>query len=474
MIIAARGVYTNPIQNNLYDLYALPNEMADRKHNQGPATAPGQIETTGLLSKQELFEEIYTWSNLLTGETSFGNHEYIWPEPVKLLLKRLEHSSGGFFIGLIGLQGVGKSSAAMAIAHELQKVLDQRREKSAEAEGKDPDKIHGKWNVLYVKHLSSGSLVDSIGKATEEIWQETYVQTVDHELRGRMKSNKGLKQKVGDRLDSDGLEKLKDDDLDPEEIKSFLPARVLRDSKQEAIRSMLYDTHTLIIDLPDYSKTDKRLMVKDLNEVQGLWNELCHDSMRVEVPNFVVVLQKEMSSGHYLLGKMDIVEIRPFSPSELVDAYAKIWAEDLARVGIDLSTWPFDEDGLLFAARMARGIFRRFLKYIRTCLEARPLESSNDQIVDLDQAKAALDLDKIVRVDWDLELTEIFRKEEPKILADRIILGLFEAKEASQKNLAQALKVSEPTLSRILDKLEEYGFVVRERKGQEKTVRTNI
>jgi len=428
------------------------------------------------LSKQDLLEEIYTWSNLLAGETSFGNHEYIWPEPVKLLLKRLKHSSGGFFIGLIGLQGVGKSSAAMAIAYELKKVLDQRREELAKAEGKDPDEISGKWNVLHVKHLSSGSLVDSIERTTD-LWEEGYGRSLSMELKGRIRASESFARKVARRLDNDPVafrEARDGEHVYPEQVKTLLPARVLKDAKTEAIDDMFHDIHTFIIDLPDYSKTDKRLMVKDLNDVQKLWNERCFNLIGADVPNFVVVVQKEMSSGHYLLGKMDIVEIRPFSPSELVDAYAKIWAEDLERAGNDLSTWPFEKDALLFAARMARGIFRRFLKYIRTCLEARPLESPNDQIMDLEEVKAALDLDRIVHVDWDLELTEIFRKEEPKSLANKIISGLFEAKEASQKNLARALKVSEPTLSRILDKLEEYGFVVRERKGQEKVVRTNV
>ena len=450
--------------------------MADRKYNRGPATELGQIETTEPLPRQQLSEEIYTWSNLLAGETSFGKYGYIWPEPVKLLLRRLEHSSGGFFIGLIGLQGVGKSSAAMAIAHELQEVLDQRREKSAKAKGKDPDKISGKWDVLYVKHLSSGSLVDSIERTTD-LWEEAYERLLSMELKGRMNASESFGRKVGRRLGNDSVacrQARESERVNPEQVKTLLPARVLKEAKRKAIDEMFLGIHTLIIDLPDYSKTDRRRMVRDLNEVQKLWNERCFSPIGVDVPNFVVVVQKEMSSGHYLLGKMDMVGIGPFSPSELVDAYAKIWASDFARAGIDLPTWPFDEDGLLFAARMSRGIFRRFLKYIRTCLEARPLEGLNDQIIDLDQVKAALDLDKIVRVDWDLELNEIFRREEPKILADKIILALFEVKEASQKNIALGLKVSEPTLSRILDRLEEYGFVVRERRGQEKIVRANL
>jgi len=48
------------------------------------------------------------------------------------------------------------------------------------------------------------------------------------------------------------------------------------------------------------------------------------------------------------------------------------------------------------------------------------------------------------------------------------------SRERARRTLPQAPKVSEPTLSRILDKLEEYGFVVSERRGQEKVVRLHF
>lgn len=65
-------------------------------------------------------------------------------------------------------------------------------------------------------------------------------------------------------------------------------------------------------------------------------------------PNFVIVIQKEMFRDNFLFDKMEKVEL------EMVEAYRKRFK------AID----PFTEDALLNLARMSRGIFRRFLRYI--------------------------------------------------------------------------------------------------------------
>jgi len=45
--------------------------------------------------------------------------------------------------------------------------------------------------------------------------------------------------------------------------------------------------------------------------------------------------------------------------------------------------------------------------------------------------------------------------------------------ELSQKQLADRIALNEMDVSRILDRLEPYGYVARERAGAEKTVRMN-
>jgi hypothetical protein len=429
------------------------------------------------VSTSKVLAGIYERSNLLTGETAFGSTEYIWPRPAKILLDRLRHASeGGFFIALIGLQGVGKSSAAMAVARDLQCALDSRLEGIARLKGEDPRKTPGKWRVLYVKHTGSGSLLNSVESATEDLWLDLYEKWVAEAFEGRFSNDRQFQDRIRSRI---GVEKANAVAQAHglgyfDEVEEFLPARMLKRNKQKAFEAMLANVHTVIIDLPDYSKTDKRLMVRDLNEVQKFWNWLCCGSLKDGVPNFVVVIQKEMLRDHFLFGKMDVVEIKPFTPNELVDAYAKIWEKEFTRASIDLSTWPFEERALLHLARLSRGIFRRFLRYIRNCLEPyAPFDDSAEELIDLRRVQDTIDPDEVQK-DWDLELSEVFKSQDAKSFAAKIIAALMKTEGVSQKKLAEALKMSEASLSRILDRLEDYAFVRRERSGAEKIVRANI
>jgi hypothetical protein len=62
----------------------------------------------------------------------------------------------------------------------------------------------------------------------------------------------------------------------------------------------------LLIDTPDYSKSETRLMAKDLDLIYWLWNTLARSS---DVPhNLVLAIQKEMFRGHLFFDKMRIVE----------------------------------------------------------------------------------------------------------------------------------------------------------------------
>ena len=62
--------------------------------------------------------EIYSWASQLASESRKLNwvfHWYMWPDSVREIFHKLETMNGGI-IGLVDLQGVGKSSALLAIA----------------------------------------------------------------------------------------------------------------------------------------------------------------------------------------------------------------------------------------------------------------------------------------------------------------------------------------------------------------------
>ena len=72
--------------------------------------------------------EIYSWASQLASESrklDWVFHWYVWPDAVREIIHKLETMSGGI-IGLVGLQGVGKSSALLAI--EAGRMLHQLEE----------------------------------------------------------------------------------------------------------------------------------------------------------------------------------------------------------------------------------------------------------------------------------------------------------------------------------------------------------
>jgi len=60
----------------------------------------------------------YSWASQLASESrklDWVFYWYVWPDAVREIIRKLETTNGGI-IGLVGFQGVGKSSALLAIA----------------------------------------------------------------------------------------------------------------------------------------------------------------------------------------------------------------------------------------------------------------------------------------------------------------------------------------------------------------------
>ena len=84
--------------------------------------------------------EIYSWASQLPYESRKLSRIllwYVWPDAVREVIQKLETMSGGI-IGLVGLQGVGKSSALLAI--ESGRMIHQLEEyRRAHKSGEPPD-----------------------------------------------------------------------------------------------------------------------------------------------------------------------------------------------------------------------------------------------------------------------------------------------------------------------------------------------
>jgi hypothetical protein len=78
--------------------------------------------------------EIYSWASQLASESrklDWVLHWYVWPDTVREVIHKLETMSGGI-VGLVGLQGVGKSSALQAIFRSRIEQADRQWQESGE------------------------------------------------------------------------------------------------------------------------------------------------------------------------------------------------------------------------------------------------------------------------------------------------------------------------------------------------------
>lgn len=405
---------------------------------------------------QTRVREVYNWSVQLTAESRDEKWSYYWPDVIRNLLAKLRIVTGAL-ISLIGLQGVGKSSAMKALTDALT------------AEGKI---------VMSVKLYGSGNLRQAIRAQVYENIKASYAALLKEEVIKLASKDSRMATKI-DNIRSNSRDKdfynfmtellgIKLPEVRPQDPTGYLyllvdvlPKKIRDSIDNEATLDWLSKTETIMIDLPDYSKTDKRAMVRDLDDVQQLWNTLAIRSWR---GSLVVFIQKEMFGNHYFFGKMDTVEIKPFTKEEIIEAYLQTFKDHS----------PFSTDALGYIAGLSRGIFRRFLRYIQVSLEYCMGKNLADQTIGRDLAHEAIPWVEIVR-DIEDELSTIFPKSLQLLKKALQIITLLTKQEAPiiQKQIAEVLSANQMDVSRIADKLEAYGYIIRQRQGNEKLVKLN-
>lgn len=330
--------------------------------------------------------EIYNWSSHLQGEAvKNATEHYYMTEDAKRLEFMLSNSHEAF-IGVLGLQGIGKTRLLEMLA---QKFEEQRKKT-----------LFFRWLPDWEDRLKEAELLFRTQKARN------------------------------------GMETL--------QVASHI--------------AFLSGFDIIFIDLPDYNKKNKDAMSRDLREIESIWKQItdreARRAYRYEerpLPTFVLGIQKEMFGGHFFLGKLITVELTPMKPNEMVEAYKSKWG----------TVEPFTEEALILTAQLSRGIFRRFLKYIRKSIEAAAIGNSHFPITS-DIINREITTKQLV-ADMDLELTDVFQNNrEHKEMAVKT-LHLLREKQVNQKEIAEYLNVDEATASRLVKKLETYGYIKRER-----------
>ena len=128
--------------------------------------------------KQELLKRIYAWASKNTSEArQLYDSKYHWPAAVIKLLGILELSEGSI-IALVGLSGVGKSSAQSQVAKALNERLSANSsgKKDGEAERSSKKAVNFKWPGYFdssytriLEFLKDQKVIISIEEAAELI-----------------------------------------------------------------------------------------------------------------------------------------------------------------------------------------------------------------------------------------------------------------------------------------------------------------
>lgn len=332
-------------------------------------------------------------------------------------------------IGIVGPQGVGKSSALLVLESTLKVGFESR------------DVILFKWQR---ERDLFESLLEGNHEASPEFLQKYQEALVD--------TYGGVLWEPCDMyVESPGM-------IPVRTIEMEFSKNACEILRRRTWLNILLRKKVILIDTPDYSKTDKRAMAKDLNDIYWLWNTLTRKSRNR--PHLVLAVQKEMFRGHFFFDKMTKIELRPLGPNEMLEAYRR-------RFGM---TEPFTQEALLTLARMSRGIFRRFLRYITLTIELWQTRPEPRELIDPATVKEAIPQEQLIE-DMELELGELFPKQSDlRLVAVQLLLLLEESGPQKQTHLTKHLGIEDYAMSRLLTKLELHHHVTRQRAGIDKIV----
>jgi hypothetical protein len=376
-------------------------------------------------SNAPTLEQIVSWASVLTGENRSGKDYYYVTEEVKRLAWKVTHLKGQL-IGLTGLQGTGKTSALSYVGNVL---FEQKIES-----------MYIKWTKDWFEKLIGYDALMAftarfLDHAARDILQSYGHSHKRHPLLGRIPDLHDISE--------EGFQEII-------EKAGFNHALIIGKGEVRKIeRQAVWDyfnaeCRCILIDLPDYTKADKRLMARDLLEVQNLWERVGAKQ------NIILAVQKELFSGHFFFGKMDVIELKPIKPEE----FLKVFKTQFPNCNLIM------DDAILLLGNLSRGVFRRFLKYLTLTLEKFAV-SGQEPPIKIDWVYAAISMEQIM-ADMELELIELFKEPTQRRQAVSLLSQL-RGGTMNQKEIAEFLNVSEATAGKIINKLLAYRYVDRQR-----------
>jgi len=451
------------------------------------------IASTQIRTDSEVQElrRVHEWASQNTAESRTIKFNYVWPSVGKEILELLKISNGSL-ICVLGVQGIGKSTCVKQVGKELRESLEFLKEGDSSTQlvvyFKWPGGVEPYDKLLRLLKNQGLNLKDTVLEDLKrKAAEDPALRSKILKLLPKQAANAENKIVANSDLNSDEMYTLLLERLAPETIlKNFYKVREQRSLVEKTVISFLSACHSIIIDLRDYSTTDRRSVNSDLTGIQKLWqsiveqvDELNEQGRNFTVPNIVFTLQKELTQingnaiSHYFIGKCRLLELSPFTPKELAAAFKTEFGN------ID----SVSDDALIFLGRLSQGVFRRYLRYLAMCVENYLTKNAENPRIDASFAKKVLSLSDIQQ-DWKEELRRLFPHQWKAAL--EILVKLLDSGPLYQKDLvghsiremmigfkegsARAeldtksgeVGLSESELSRMLQKLEEHGYIIRE------------
>lgn len=420
---------------------------------------------------------LYKWSTKISAEQNSTETRYLPPSIYEDLLYRLKNSEGQI-ISVTGMQGVGKTEMRNQLHWEL--VGDN---------SENPRAIRARWR-------GQDALLDSIVKTLSEFssanrfYRDSVLSAIRVKIGGDGVADPGRMTKLVEK----NIPKFKRDndaeiianvlinprvyDDDPQGffrsdrvrelfpvLRDYLNKSDLKEMRKRIFAELMSENYTFLLDFQDYSKRNHSVRDKDWADFQEFWVESIERQALEDpqVANIVMFYQKELWSDHFLPGKVDEMQILPHKAQTMVDF---IHTQVLPDGGC-----PFTDDGILMVAQLALGNFRKFKRYITVCLDHNRKRSSGTETISAADVTDWITTD-VLKKDWERELGDVFPIGKIRRgKAIEVMKILFNNGGVGQSDLVKSVFDNRMDGSRVLQKMEEHGFIIRTRVGRENIVK---
>jgi hypothetical protein len=394
---------------------------------------PEESQTPQISSTQK----VYRWASSNVGESEGGEDKFYVAQPYPDLLYKLQNTEKSLNM-VTGLQGTGKTRL-------LCELWQDNRGRIRE------DYLRIKWTKNWKKEFMENGLRLLVQPGG---FRSAYNFNLECEFEKlvRILEENGQVAK----LKKIGNPRTYENELDYESIEAFIGKAKCKQLKEDAFSEALAKIRVLMVDMPDYNKSNANAMNHDIDAIQEFYESL---ETRYKT-HIIIAVQKELllKNPHFFWNKCDKYTIEPLAPSQLIEAYK------LNNPGTEI----FDHAALLYLAEVSRGVFRRFKKYIRLSIEAN---REKQPPISEELTKKTI-TDDIVFEDMDQELADIFDDAEKRKCASRILSYLRSNSDVNVKTIAGDIGISETMAQKIVQKLALYGYISTKHghEGKEKLV----